>query len=64
MDLVSAFVIISALIGFVLYLGVTAAVLWIGYRLARAAVKYGILDADAERASALQARASNLPPAG
>ena len=33
----------------VLYFGSIALVLWIGYRIVRAAVKNGILDADVER---------------
>jgi hypothetical protein len=52
----------AIIFGLVIYLGTIALMLWIGYLVMRAAVKNGILRADAERAGQRPGGPYSAPP--
>ncbi|MCR2784064.1 MULTISPECIES: hypothetical protein [unclassified Microbacterium] len=52
------------LVGVILYLGMIALVLWVGYLIVRTGVKNGILLADQERAAVAAGRTGPPAPAG
>lgn len=54
----------AIIFGLVIYLGVIALTLWIGYLIMRTAVKNGILRADAERAAQRPGGTYGAPPQG
>lgn len=54
----------AIIFGLVIYLGVIALTLWIGYLIMRTAVKNGILRADEERAARRPAGTYGAPPQG